>query len=281
MQPLSPVAARRPIVSGAGTRHRRWGCCSFGGVLALMAWIGAADAAPRDGVGRAARLPGRTAAVAVRAPRPADMRPDSLRPAHRLPGPRPASAHRAPEVRAATAPEVRAATAYRELEVRAATAYRAPAVRAATAPGGPDARAATGHHLPESRPALHRGPDIRAAAVHPSPPPDRVAPTERAEGRSPPSRTPREDAGVPAAEPVHLALRREPFGFAVPAEPSPGLPRDAFAGVHGADGLAPWKPARARWGFEHGRLAVQLDGGTRLSLRPRRGGLAISLKRSF
>jgi hypothetical protein len=190
------------------------------------------------------------------------MRPDSLRRTQRLPGSRAASAYRAPEV-------------------RAATAYRAPEIHAATAPGGAEARAATARRLPELRTALHRAPDIRAAAVHPSPPPDRVAPTERAEGRSPPSRTPREDAGVPAAEPVHLALRREPFGFAVPAEPSPGLPRDAFAGAHGADGLAPWKPARARWGFEHGRLAVQLDDGTRLSLRPRRGGLAISLKRSF
>lgn len=239
MQPLSSVAARRPIVSGAGTRHRPWGCCSLGGLLALMALVGSADAGPRDGGGRAARHAGRTAAAPARAPRPADTRTDALRNAHRKP------------------------------ESRAATAYRAP-----------EARSAASHRAPELRAALQQAPDVRAAAPQPAPPPAGFAPTERTAGHAPPSRPPRDDADVPAAEPVHLALRREAFRFSVPAEPSPGLPRAAFADDHGSEGSA-WKPARSRWGFEHGRLAVQLDGGTRLSLRARRGGLAISLKRNF
>ncbi len=42
-----------------------------------------------------------------------------------------------------------------------------------------------------------------------------------------------------------------------------------------------WKPARSRLIFEHGALGMQLDSGMRLSLKSRRGGLAVYLRNTF
>ena len=48
------------------------------------------------------------------------------------------------------------------------------------------------------------------------------------------------------------------------------------------DALRDWKLASGRWGLEHGgRLSMELDSGYRLSLKPRRGGLALSIRRNF
>lgn len=42
-----------------------------------------------------------------------------------------------------------------------------------------------------------------------------------------------------------------------------------------------WKPVKSRFGFEGGRFGVQLDSGYRMSLRTRKGGLSIYLRRTF
>jgi hypothetical protein len=42
-----------------------------------------------------------------------------------------------------------------------------------------------------------------------------------------------------------------------------------------------WKPAKSRFGFEGGRLALQLDSGYRLSLRARKGGVGVYLRGQF
>lgn len=42
-----------------------------------------------------------------------------------------------------------------------------------------------------------------------------------------------------------------------------------------------WKPVKSRFGFEGGRLGVQLDSGYRVSFRTRKGGLSIYLRRTF
>jgi hypothetical protein len=68
----------------------------------------------------------------------------------------------------------------------------------------------------------------------------------------------------------------------------------AYADGSGARGLAgerdmfynakagvEWKPATSRLGFEGGRLGLQLDSGYRVSLRTRKGGLTIYLRRTF
>lgn len=68
----------------------------------------------------------------------------------------------------------------------------------------------------------------------------------------------------------------------------------AYADGSGARGLAgepyvfyrakagvEWKPAKSRLGFEGGRLGLQLDSGYRMSLRTRKGGLTIYLRRTF
>jgi hypothetical protein len=42
-----------------------------------------------------------------------------------------------------------------------------------------------------------------------------------------------------------------------------------------------WKPAKSRFGFEGGRLALQLDSGYKLSLRARKGGIGLYLRGQF
>jgi len=42
-----------------------------------------------------------------------------------------------------------------------------------------------------------------------------------------------------------------------------------------------WKARSSALGFDHGALGVRLDSGYRMSLRPRRGGLAIYLRGQF
>lgn len=42
-----------------------------------------------------------------------------------------------------------------------------------------------------------------------------------------------------------------------------------------------WKPARSSLGLEHGALGMQLNSGMRLSLKSRRGGVALYLRNSF
>lgn len=42
-----------------------------------------------------------------------------------------------------------------------------------------------------------------------------------------------------------------------------------------------WKPAKSRFGFEGGRLALQLDSGYKLSLRARKGGIGVYLRGQF
>ncbi len=46
-------------------------------------------------------------------------------------------------------------------------------------------------------------------------------------------------------------------------------------------GSVPWKTTQRRLGLDRGSFALQLDSGYRLSLRPRRGGLALTLRGSF
>ncbi|HEU4458791.1 MAG TPA: hypothetical protein VFR90_06680 [Methylibium sp.] len=53
------------------------------------------------------------------------------------------------------------------------------------------------------------------------------------------------------------------------------LPRyNAKAGVE-------WKVAKSRFGFDGGRLGVQLDSGYRMSIRTRSGGVQLALRRTF
>lgn len=42
-----------------------------------------------------------------------------------------------------------------------------------------------------------------------------------------------------------------------------------------------WKPSRSTLAFEHGAIGLRLDSGYRLSLKPRRGGLALYLRGAF
>jgi len=58
-----------------------------------------------------------------------------------------------------------------------------------------------------------------------------------------------------------------------------GLPRESSDRREEAS--RDWKLERGRWGFEHGgRLNMELE-GYRLSLKPRRSGLVLSIRRSF
>ena len=65
---------------------------------------------------------------------------------------------------------------------------------------------------------------------------------------------------------------------------------DTSAGYFAArDGLqqdfarngVPWKVTQSRMGLDQGSFAVQFDSGYRMSLRPRRGGLAIMVRGTF
>lgn len=42
-----------------------------------------------------------------------------------------------------------------------------------------------------------------------------------------------------------------------------------------------WKPAKSRFGFDHGAIGVQFDSGYRLSLKARSGGLSVYLRGQF
>jgi hypothetical protein len=58
------------------------------------------------------------------------------------------------------------------------------------------------------------------------------------------------------------------------------LPRETSGGRDEAS--RDWKLARGRWGLERGgRLSMDLDSGYRLSLKPRRGGVVLSIRRNF
>jgi len=59
-----------------------------------------------------------------------------------------------------------------------------------------------------------------------------------------------------------------------------GLPRESSD--RGEQLSRDWKLERGRWGLEHGgRLNMELDSGYRLSLKPRRNGLVLSVRRNF
>jgi hypothetical protein len=72
--------------------------------------------------------------------------------------------------------------------------------------------------------------------------------------------------------------RRAGFG----AAPSAGLSAPREPSDAAAEAARDWKLARGRWGLERGgRLSMEFDSGYRLSLKPRRGGLSLSIRRNF
>lgn len=59
-----------------------------------------------------------------------------------------------------------------------------------------------------------------------------------------------------------------------------GLPRESSDGSN--ESSRDWKLSSGRWGLERGgRLSMELDSGYRLSLKPRRNGLVLSVRRNF
>jgi hypothetical protein len=62
---------------------------------------------------------------------------------------------------------------------------------------------------------------------------------------------------------------------------SRGFRADPDAGFVNTKVGVEWKPAKSRFGFEGGRLALQLDSGYKLSLRARKGGIGIVLRGQF
>lgn len=60
-----------------------------------------------------------------------------------------------------------------------------------------------------------------------------------------------------------------------------GLGADPDAGFVNTKVGVEWKPAKSRFGFEGGRLALQLDSGYKLSLRARKGGIGVYLRGQF
>lgn len=94
----------------------------------------------------------------------------------------------------------------------------------------------------------------------------------------------------PIAIPVHLAptvsvgmqLRMTgQSALYADASGAMGLPPDGTLGyVRTKVGLE-WKPAKARFGLDEGRVGVQFDSGYRLSFRLRRGGLGVYLRGQF
>lgn len=60
-----------------------------------------------------------------------------------------------------------------------------------------------------------------------------------------------------------------------------GLGLDTGAGYVNTKLGVEWKPAKPRYGLEKGAFGMQLDSGYKLTLRPRRGGLALYLRGQF
>lgn len=60
-----------------------------------------------------------------------------------------------------------------------------------------------------------------------------------------------------------------------------GPGRDPAAAYYTTRGGVEWKTRKSRLGFDRGSVAMQLDSGYRLSLRTRRGGVALVLRGSF
>lgn len=72
------------------------------------------------------------------------------------------------------------------------------------------------------------------------------------------------------------------LGPALAQEVAPSPRADAWrTGPAPATLEAGWKPARQALGFERGALGMQLDSGARLSIKSRRGGLALTLRQAF
>ena len=62
---------------------------------------------------------------------------------------------------------------------------------------------------------------------------------------------------------------------------SQGLGENPAAAYYTTRGGVEWKTRKSRLGFDRGSVAMQLDSGYRLSLRTRRGGVALVLRGSF
>ena len=60
-----------------------------------------------------------------------------------------------------------------------------------------------------------------------------------------------------------------------------GLGQNPPAAYYTTRGGVDWKTRKSRLGFDRGSVAMQLDAGYRLSLRTRRGGVALVLRGSF
>lgn len=60
-----------------------------------------------------------------------------------------------------------------------------------------------------------------------------------------------------------------------------GLGQNPAAAYYTTRGGVEWKTHKSRLGFDRGSVAMQLDSGYRLSLRTRRGGVALVLRGSF
>ena len=60
-----------------------------------------------------------------------------------------------------------------------------------------------------------------------------------------------------------------------------GLGENPAAAYYTTRGGVEWKTRKSRLGFDRGSVAMQLDSGYRLSLRTRRGGVALVLRGSF
>ena len=60
-----------------------------------------------------------------------------------------------------------------------------------------------------------------------------------------------------------------------------GLGQNPAAAYYTTRGGVEWKTRKSRLGFDRGSVAMQLDSGYRLSLRTRRGGVALVLRGSF
>jgi hypothetical protein len=87
-----------------------------------------------------------------------------------------------------------------------------------------------------------------------------------------------------SAPTVSVALRmrmtRESAVYA-DATGAMGLGPDPDAGYVNTKVGVEWQPAKSRFGFEGGRLALQLDSGYKISLRARKGGIGLYLRGQF
>ncbi|HJV61918.1 MAG TPA: hypothetical protein VJ743_13295 [Albitalea sp.] len=59
------------------------------------------------------------------------------------------------------------------------------------------------------------------------------------------------------------------------------LAGEPHAGYVNAKVGVEWKPAKPRFGFEHGALGIHLDSGYRLALKAHHGGLGLYLRGQF